>query len=267
MTMLTDEILFLLTGKFLITVLIMVRISAFILTSPIFKNEAIPIYHRILLAVILSFIVSSAFWSEQPEINFHLATVVVLVMKEFLAGALIGFTCNVVFWGARFAGGLVDFNLGFQASMVFASQEAPTLFGELYEMMIIMVFLAINGHHLMLEGLFASFRSVPLTTFTVTESTFTQINNIIIDVTVIALKISAPILIAEFLTNLGLALLAKIAPQTNIFMMSFQIKIVVGLLVAFAMISLVVLFGKRLFDTFDFEMMKFIQTLNPIRTP
>lgn len=265
--MMTADVISMLTGKFFITLLILVRVSAFIVSSPIFKNNAVPVMMRVIFSVILAITISSAFWYEQPVIEMQLGTIVVLVLKEFLAGALIGFSCNIVFWGVRFAGGLVDFNLGFQASMVFASQEAPTLFGELYEMMIIMVFFAINGHHLMLEGLFLSFRSVPITTFAVTESTFQLLMNILKDVMIIALKISAPVLIAEFLTNLGLALLSKIAPQTNVFMMSFQIKIVVGLLVTFATLSLVTLFSKRLFDNFDFELVKMIQTLNPIRTP
>ncbi len=264
--MMTSEMMVLLTGKFLITILILVRITSFILTGPLFKNEAIPSIMKIMIGVIFALTVSSAFWYEQPPITFHLWGILLLVMKEFMIGAIIGFSCNLVFWGARFAGGVVDFNLGFQASMVFASQESPTLFGELYEMMVLMIFIAINGHHQMLEGLFLSFRSVPLTTFEFTNSTFDLIVKLISDVTIIAVKLSAPILIAEFLTNFGLALLARIAPQTNVFMMSFQIKIAVGLLVAFATISLFALFSKRAFDNFDVELIKLIQSLNPIRT-
>lgn len=265
--MITNDLIALLTGKFLIGVLIMIRITGFILTGPIFKNDAIPVYMRILFGFILAITITSAFWYEQPQIDFHLWYLVLLILKEFTVGAVIGFTCNAVFWGARFAGGLVDFNIGFQASMVFASQESPTVFGELYEMMVLMIFIGINGHHLMLEGLFLSFRSVPLTTFAITGSAFQLLIGLITNVTIIALKLSAPVLIAEFLTNLALALLARIAPQTNIFMMSFQVKIVVGLLVVFTTISLFVLFSQRTFDRFDFDLIQFIQTLNPIRTP
>lgn len=46
----------------------------------------------------------------------------------------------------------------------------------------------------------------------------------------IALKLSAPILIALFLINLCLGIVARTVPQTNIIMIGFPLNISVGLI-------------------------------------
>lgn len=263
--MIQSDTIVLLTGKFLIGTLFLIRILGFMVTAPLFKFDGVPAFMKILFAVILAVSLSSAFWYEQAVIDYHLWYLVFLVFKEFTMGAIMGFSANAIFWAARFAGGMIDFNLGFQASAVFANQDTPTMFGELKELMVLMVFLGINGHHLMIEGLFLSVRAVPIGTFQITESTFKLLTDMITNVTIIALKMSAPLLIAEFLTNMALALLARIAPQTNIFMLSFQIKIAVGFLVIMATISLFVLLSKHTLGGFQKEFYQFIMTLNPLR--
>jgi len=264
--MIQSDTILLLTGKFLIGTLFLIRITGFMATAQMFKSEAVPSQLKVCLAVILAVGLSSAFWYEQPQIDFHLWYLIFLVLKEFTFGAIIGFACNTVFWAARFAGGLIDVNLGFQASAVFANQDTPTMFGELNELIVLMIFLALNGHHTMIEGIYLSVRAVPIGTFEITGSTYTLLTNFITNVTIIAIKLAAPVLIAEFLTNLALALLARIAPQTNIFMLSFQIKIAVGLLIVFLTLALFAFSTKTSFGNFEHSLMEFIMTLNPIRT-
>lgn len=263
--MIQSDTIILLTGKFLIGTLILIRITGFMLTGPIFKHDAVPQYMKILFSVILAVTMTSTFWFEQPPVDYHLWYLVLLILKEFTMGAIMGFSANAIFWAARFAGGMIDFNLGFQASSVFANQDTPTMFGELKELMVLMLFFGLNGHHYLIEGLFLSIRAVPVGTFQITQSTYKLLIDLITNITIIAIKMAAPLLIAEFLTNLALALLARVAPQTNIFMLSFQIKIAVGFLVIFSTFSLFSLLSKNLLGGFEKEFLQFIMTLNPIR--
>ena len=54
----------------------------------------------------------------------------------------------------------------------------------------------------------------------------------------VALRISAPLLAAQFLTKVVLALLARAAPQMNVFMVGFPLQIGGGLLILALMLPI-----------------------------
>lgn len=262
--MLDSTTLSLLTAKFLISALIFVRVSGVLVTAQFFGSGSMPTQVKLILGVILTMSVAAPFWNEQPPIDFHLWNLVFLVFKEFLVGAIIGFSGNVVLWAARFAGGIIDFEMGFQAASLFDRESgSPTLVGEFYFLTAMMIFLMLNGHHYIIESFYMSIKAVPLTTFAISNSTVTAMIKLVSTVLLIGIKIASPVLIALFCTNLALALLARIAPQTNIFMLSFQIKISVGLVMLFVSVPLTVMVLKFAMSQMQSEIMNIILTLNP----
>jgi flagellar biosynthetic protein FliR len=255
----------LLTGKFILGMLLLSRVSGLMVSAPFFKSDAIPMQMKIILTIILATIMTQTFWKDQPAIDFHLWYMALLVMKEFFVGLIIGFSVNAVFWAARFAGGLLDFEMGYQTAILFNSDDTPTMLGELNEMITLMIFIFINGHHFLIEGLYASVRAIPLTKFEITESTITLLTRLSTTILMIGIKMAAPVLVALFLTTLGLVLLARVAPQTNIFILSFQLKIVVGLLVLITSFPLFVMVTKYALQSMESEVMKIILSMNPAR--
>lgn len=234
------------------------------ITAPVFRHEAIPPQVKVFLSVILAMICTTAFGKYQPTIDFHLWYLVFLVMKEMMAGMLIGFSVNFVFYAARFAGGLLDMEMGYQTGLLFdPSQGIPTLLGELKEMITLILFLIIGGHYQLIESMMLSFKAIPLTKFAMTESTLQLLARQAASVFILGVKISAPVLVALFCTNLALALLARVAPQTNIFILSFQVKVVVGLLVLSFSVPLLIYILKWALGLLQGETMRMILTLNP----
>ena len=254
------------TGKLIVGTLIFFRILGMMSSAPFFRSEAINVQVRVLLGLIIAFSLTDTFWKDQPQIDLHLWSMVLLVLKEFMVGLAIGYASGIVFWGARMAGGLVDFDMGYNTSALFNMEEAsPTLIGELKYMMILMVFLILNGHHFLIEAVYASIKVVPLTTFALTESTIQVLTRMSTMVFIVAIKLAAPALMALFLTNLALSLLARVAPQTNIFVLSFQVKVAVGLLVLLASAPIVMMIAKSSLSLMEADMMKLIMTLNPTK--
>lgn len=255
-----------LSTKFIIGILFFIRILGLMVVGPFFKSPSIITQVKIYISAILAIVITSAFWSEQPSIDFHPWYLILLVIKEFFVGMIIGFSADMVFQAARFAGGLIDFDMGYQAASLFdLESNTPTLIGELKATIALMLFLFIDGHHYLIESLFASARAVPLTYFAITQSTFSLLVKMMATMTIIAIKIAAPVLISLFLTNLALALLARVAPQTNIFILSFTAKIIVGLLVLLVTVPLFVMVTKQALSSFETETMRLILTLNPGR--
>ncbi|MCX6153202.1 MAG: flagellar biosynthetic protein FliR [Candidatus Kapabacteria bacterium] len=264
--MLDSYTLYMLSGKFVIGLLLFIRVMSMMAAAPFFGNPGIINQVKVLLSVLISITLTGAFWKEQPEINFHVWYLVLLVMKEILIGIALGFSTNLVFHAARFAGGMIDFDMGYQTALMFDSDsDTPTLVGEFKFLIVLMVFFIINGHHFLIEGLFASVRAVPIDTMQFSESSVKIIMKMATTILVIGIKIAAPVLVALFLTNLSLTLLARVAPQTNIFQLSFSVKIIVGILVLFVSVPLFVMVSKYAMQEMQTEAMKLIMSLNPAR--
>jgi flagellar biosynthetic protein FliR len=135
-------------GKFLVGLLIFIRITGIMTTAPLFRSSAIIPHVKIMISLILATIVTSALWKEHPTIEFHLWNLILIVFKEFFIGLMIGFFANSVFWAARMAGGLIDMDMGYQTATLFdRDNSTPSLVGEMKELMVLMIFLFINGHH------------------------------------------------------------------------------------------------------------------------
>lgn len=253
-------------GKFVIGLLILIRISGLFVAGPFFGSAAIPRKVKIALILIISLILTTAYWAEQPTIEFHLWFMVFLGIKEFMVGAALGFATNLVFYAVRLAGGIIDIDMGYHTSLMFdVNFGTPTLVGELYALAVLMIFMSINGHHFMIESLFLSMRAVPITTFELSEVSIQTIMKIATSILILGVKVAAPILIALFCLNLSLALLARVAPQTNIFIMSFQMKIALGLVVLFVSVPLTVLVSRYGLEQMQTYTLELLMTLNPGR--
>ncbi len=258
--------IFFLTGKFIIGILFFIRITGMFVAAPFYQSDAIPTQMKIFLAIIIALSMTTTYWQTQPEIDFHLWNLVLLVFKEFFIGAAIGFSANMVFWAAKFAGGIIDFDMGYHTASLFnRNDSSPTLVGQVFELGTLLIFLSINGHHFLIESIYASVRAVPITYFEVSQSSVDMITRLATSVLILGIKLAAPVLAALFLTNLALSLLARIAPQTNIFILSFQLKIAIGLLVLFASVPLFVMITKYSLQALESETMKLLLTLNPAR--
>lgn len=254
------------SAKFIVGTLMFIRIASLLSTAPMFSHSSVQPMHKIGIAALLAITLTTFFWKEQPNIDLQAWYLVGLVAKEFLVGISIGFCASMVISAARFAGGLLDFDIGFQTSLLFdQNADAPTLIGELKGLAALMIFIGVDGHHFVLESLVASFRAVPLDTFVMTGSGIEIIIRLITTVTIVAVKIASPVMVALLVTNIALALLARVAPQLNIFTLSMQFKVIVGLIVLFITIPLFVMILKQMMGVFQNETFQVLMSLNPVR--
>lgn len=266
--MLDSLTLFYLEGKFIIGLLILVRVSGLFTSGPFFKNSSIVPQVKIFLALFVTVIMTSAFWQEQPVIELNVFNLAMLVIKEFMVGLILGFVANIPFVAARFAGGLVDMEMGYQTGALFDREAStPTLLGEFNELIVLMLFLIMNGHHYLIEGIYLSMKVLPLDTMVFTQTTMDLLGKTAVSIFILAVKLASPLLIALFLTNLGLALLARVAPQTNVFVLSFQIKVMVGLVMLTVSLPAFVLISKAALSSVQSDFLDMLISLNANRVP
>lgn len=231
-----------LVPKISVLLLIFVRVSAFFVTIPLFSYKTIPSQLKIVLAFVLSWMMYYTFSIEAFTIN---GDYLLLVLKEAVVGLVLGLVVYIVFSAVQIAGGFIDFQMGFAMANIVDPQtgaQSP-LMGQLFNFLLLLVFLAINGHHLVLDGIFYSYQFMPIDQFFPKfgdAESVEYIMKLFVAVFAIAFQMSAPIIATLFLVTLALGITGKTVPQLNIFVVGFPIKIAVGFILLIIMMGVMV---------------------------
>jgi len=155
----------------------------------------------------------------------------------------------LLFMAFQFGGQIVGFQMGFAIVNVVdpQSQQQVSLIGSLEYTIAALLFLVLNGHHLLLMALARSFTIVPPLSVSPDVEVYGGLVRMTSQVFVIAVRIAAPAMAALLLTNVALSIIARTVPQMNIFIVGFPIGIAVGLAsLAFSAPLLVRIFGQLL---------------------
>ncbi|SDF39280.1 flagellar biosynthetic protein FliR [Sporolituus thermophilus] len=214
--------------------LIFTRITGILITAPVLGSRNIPVYAKAGFALILSYILAPIVIQRNlaivPE---QIWAFVFLVIGELLLGLSLGYISSMIFYAVQMAGQLLDVQIGFGIVNILdpqSGQQLP-LIGNFKYILSLLVFLATNGHHILLSALFTSFKIVPVGAVVFRPHLTDLIVDITFNVLIIALKISLPILAAIFLTDIAMGILARIMPQMNIFVVGVPGKIIVGIFI------------------------------------
>lgn len=230
--------------------LILTRVTAFIVTVPLFSYRAIPTTQRVIFAALLSWFM--VYTIDAPDLQID-GLYILLVLKEATVGLAIGVVAYIVMSAIQIAGGFIDFQMGFAIANVIDPQtgaQSPLL-GQFFNVLAMLLLLTLNAHHMLLDGIFYSYRFIPMNelwpafgedrliefvarTFTTTFA--------------IAFQMSIPIVATLFLVDLALGITARTVPQLNIFVVGFPIKIGVSFLVLVTMFPVMISMMRKLFE-------------------
>ncbi len=218
--------------------LALTRVLAILIQVPTFGSEIVPNQVKIGLGVILTIIVLP--WNPIPADAAAVPWLAFagLILRELIIGFLAGFAASLTFGAFQMTGKLIDMSSGFGAGQVFnpAMSEAGGTLDQFFVLVVMLYFMLTNGHHIFLIGLQNTFKVLPL------NQPLPQINpeallHMTSGMITSGIQMALPVIGALFLTDLTLGLLAKVAPQINVFFLGLPIKVWVGIF------SLSLLFG------------------------
>ena len=213
--------------------LIFVRVSGIFTTAPVFGARNVPKVIKAGMSLVFAIILLPALSQQPITIPGSFFLYIALVIKEYLVGLIIGFAASMIFSAVQMAGQLIDTQIGYGMVNVLdplAGQQVP-LIGNFQYILALMVFLAINGHYMIISGLMASFQIVPVTHVAFHATLPVLFINMIISFYIIAFKISLPVVATLLLLDVGMGILARTMPQMNIFIVGMPAKIFVGLFI------------------------------------
>ena len=232
----------LLQGHAAVYLLLLTRVTGLFVIAPFFGSLNIPARIRVGVAVAFSFVlfplVDSYGPVSAPDNVFLYAAA---AAGELFVGWLIGFVAYVTFSAIHFAGKVMDMQVGFAMVNVMdptSGQQIPLIGSFLYNLAII-VFLVVNGHHMLIAAMVGVSPSPNLAGFVV---------NLVNGVFVTGMKLAMPVTFSILLTNVGLGILARTMPQLNIFVVGLPLQIVIGMFVLSILMPFYVLFLDVLFN-------------------
>ncbi|UOE61746.1 flagellar type III secretion system protein FliR [Priestia filamentosa] len=230
--------------------LVLVRISTFFIVAPFFSYRTIPSSHKIGFSALLAIVLTSAIGAEAIPIDGRF---LLLSLKECIVGISLGLIAYIAFSAIQTAGSFIDFQMGFAIASVIDPQtgvQSP-LVGQYLSIFAMLFLLSIDGHHLLINGLYESFQLVPLSQLSLHFGEESFIKTVIYGFSsmfAIALQLSLPIVAAIFLVDVALGIVARTVPQLNIFVVGFPVKIMVTFLLLIIVIGSLFSVMKEVFD-------------------
>jgi flagellar biosynthesis protein FliR len=211
--------------------LAMVRAAAWVFVCPPFGNRTVPTTVKVGLAAALALVVGPRLADQ--AVPLEAGPLLTAAVLQVAAGLALGFLGVLLFATFSFAGGLIDLASGYSVAQLFdPGNNAPvSIFGQFYGVLATTLLFAIDGHLLLVRGFLTSFTAAPLTHLSI-DTLAELLTGDITLFFVAALEIAAPLLAALFLAEAALGLLARAAPQMNVFQVGLPVKILVTLTLA-----------------------------------
>ncbi len=189
------------------------------------------------------------------------------LLTQALVGLVIGYVSFLIMASAQFAGEMIDIQTGLSTAASFdpASHGAVNLIRRFKFYLAMTSYLLLDGHHTLIKAMSRSFQAIPLTSLNFTGSLVDELIRLAGTIFYAGLQIAAPALAALFITQVALGLLARVAPQMNVFMLSFPLNIAIGLSLVAAALPIVYIALQNLFRANDGQVLQIIQMMHPGR--
>ncbi len=204
------------------------RILGLISAAPVFSHNSIPITSKIGLGVILAIIVGPILPSI-PVVNPASLAGILILTQQLIIGLAMGFAMRIVFMAVDMAGTIAGMTMGLGFASFFdpQTQGQSVAISRFLTILTTLIFLAINGHLILIEALVESFSTLPIA-MSLNGHAFLQLANWGGIIFSAGVQLAMPMVAALLITNVALGILTRSAPQLNLFGIGFPITLGIG---------------------------------------
>ncbi|MBI5557727.1 MAG: flagellar biosynthetic protein FliR [Deltaproteobacteria bacterium] len=217
-------------NQFLALVIIMIRVGPLLFLMPITGSRNVPSQVKILLTAATSLILVSIVPVRAEQLPATMLGFCVFVASEVSFAVILAVFARLIFDAVQLAGQMVDIQMGMGMAGVMDPQFGiqVSLTGQFWNLIAILIFLAINGHHLYISTLAESFTWVKPGTLHISGATFEGMMQGMTRMFFMAVKIMAPASAAVFFSHVAMGIIAKTVPQVPILIVGMPLNIGVG---------------------------------------
>lgn len=225
------------------------RIMGMLASAPVFNNAAQPRRIRLMIGLVITVALVPVL-PPMPAVPPGSWLGFAVLAQQILIGVLLGFTLRIAFAAIDVAGELIGMQMSLSFAVFYDPQNAgqtPVL-SEFLGLLTTLIFLALNGHLLVLSVLAESFKLLPVTTAPLAAGGFASFLAWSSTLFSAGLLLALPLITALLIANLAMGVLARVAPQLNIFAVGFPVTLMVGFAV---MMFSIPYFGAAMEKLFD----------------
>ena len=216
---------------FLTWFMVFIRAGAMLSIFPIFSAAAMPVRIRIALAGFLAMLSMPGVSLPEGFIDGDSISFVGLIAKEVAFGLLLGFVCRLILFTVALAGHYIGGQLSLQLGSLIAPGESTTSQtpSVMLQMITVMLMFSLDVHFELLMGFQQSYNVLTIGGGHLSDALFTEITGLCARTFVVALRIAAPLIAVGIVVNLLMMVLGRTIPEVNVFILSFSIRILVGI--------------------------------------
>lgn len=244
---------------------IAMRIAGFVFLAPFFSNSSMPQRAKLLLSFSVALIAFFVVPQEEPLQYNGVIGYAGIIISEAIAGMILGLFANLALFILSFAGQIADMEIGLSMVTQFDPNNniQVTITSSILNYAVMLTMVVTNLHLFVLRAVIDSFVLIPVGEAVFSPMFYQGYLGYLFDFMVLAFRIILPVFAALLVVNAILAVLAKAAPQMNMFVIGFQLKIFVGL----AVLTIMMLFLPSISEMIFEQMMELLKTAAAYMTP
>jgi len=234
-------------GQFELFVLILIRLASFVFAAPFFNTANVPNRFKIGFSFALSIIVYSINLDMTVQYN-NMMDFCIIVVQEVIVGVLLGAVSSFAVQIIQFSGKMIDMDIGISMAQIYdpTTRMQVGIMGNFYYYMLMLLLIISGMHRFLIEAIVDNV--IPIGGVKFGAGLYTTIIQFMSDYFVIGFRIALPVFATMLLLNCILAILARIAPQMNMFVVGMQLKIFVGIFVIFFTIRMLPAVSNFIFE-------------------
>lgn len=229
----------------LVLVLVMSRVVAIFFNFPFFSTPFLPRNVKILFTLALSFFIMKNIHI-QPPINMHIDLIRMLLYigSEFLIGFAFGLIVNFYIAAFSYAAEIISYFMGLTVVNTFdPTYGQVSVLSKFFIMLFYMLFFISGAYGYFISTLFMSFKYIPLGVIQFGPGFWRYVIEHSFEIFIIAFKLAFPFALILYLINLALALVNRLIPQINVFIVGLPLQIFVGLAALVLGVSVIIYIG------------------------
>lgn len=245
-------------------ILVLLRVSAIVVTIPVISDQSVPVRFKAALSIFITLIIFPIVLPKisQP-ISYPLLILMYKMAGEVMIGLIIGFAARLIFVGIQMAGDMVGFQMGLSIANVIDPMTSTqvSIITELQYLIAMLVFLAVDAHHIFFSAIIQSYSIISPLTFHFSGQLMQFIFDFSKEMFVVAIKIGAPLIAVMLFTTVGLGIVARTVPQINVFIVGMPLQITIGLIFLGLTAPMFVKLTQGLFSRFEFNILNLLRLM------
>ena len=242
-----------LVSRLTLYVLVFCRMAGVILFNPILSRRNVPSQLRAALSVGMAILVTPTLPEGYLAIAQGMGSIefVLTMMSELFIGLACGMIFQFFYYMLFVAGDIMDTSFGLAMAKVFdpGTNIQTSLSGNLFQFLFVMYIFSTNSHLILIQMTASSYGLVGLGESSFDGSIGLFLVEIFLTAFSLSIRLMLPFLAATFTMELAMGILMKLIPQISVFVIHFQLKIIMGLLLTFLFASPVSSFVEGYIDT------------------